>query len=174
MRRNEPERQLVWTEANLQALLVEEFFTRLGCRCEGFCPNLHYGANWEADVMMVHPSGYVTEYEIKLSRADFLADLKHKTQKHECMQAAMANRKIQPPFELPNYLVYVCPSSLMMAPESLPDYAGLMVVTGDGRLKTVKRAPVIHRHKFDTLQNLTKSLSWRLAKRMPVIYETTE
>lgn len=174
MRHNETERKLVWTEANLQALLVGNFFTKFGCRNSGFCPNLHYGDNWEADLILVHRSGFVTEYEIKLTRADFNADLKHKSDKHRCLAEAYANRKMRPACEMPNYLVYVCPASIGVAPGEAPDYAGLMVVTINGRLVSAKRAPVIHRHKFETLQNLTKSLSWRLAKRMPVIYETTE
>lgn len=173
MRHNETERKLVWTEANLQALLVGNFFTKFGCRNSGFCPNLHYGDNWEADLILVHRSGFVTEYEIKLTRADFLADQKYKTAKHAALAAARGckNRKERPPFELPNYLVYVCPASLDLLPGEVPEYAGLMVVTDAGRLQIVKRAPVIHTHKFEAFNNLTTPLSWRLAKGMQVQYE---
>lgn len=38
--------------------------------------------HWESDYIAITKNGYVYEVEIKISRADFLNDFKHKEEKH--------------------------------------------------------------------------------------------
>ena len=47
-------------------------------------PNVN-SFRWEMDLAILHPSGYLDEVEIKVSRADFLRDFKTKAHKHECL-----------------------------------------------------------------------------------------
>ncbi len=42
-----------------------------------------YLAGWEADLLVIRPSGWVEEVEIKISKSDFRAEWKHKAEKHE-------------------------------------------------------------------------------------------
>lgn len=42
---------------------------------------------WESDKLIVTQSCYVYEFEIKISKADFKADFKHKTYKHKLLEA---------------------------------------------------------------------------------------
>ena len=49
----------------------------LGIRQNLVVPNVSWGLlNYEADVVSLTPSGYATEVEIKVSKADLLADFK--------------------------------------------------------------------------------------------------
>jgi hypothetical protein len=176
-RRNDLTQRLVWTEANIQALLVAAFFVSPRSRAAGFATNTRYrldvcgGCMAEADLLLVKLSGRVVEFEIKLTRADFLADQKHKRRKHDLLVQAFITPKDLPRSPLPNEITYVVPASMNLSPDEVPEYAGLMVVTDAGRLQIVKRAPVIHTHKFEAFNNLTTPLSWRLAKGMQVQYE---
>ncbi len=43
-------------------------------------------AGWEADLLIVQPSGYVEEIEVKVSVADFRAELANKSLKHEQLE----------------------------------------------------------------------------------------
>lgn len=43
--------------------------------------------NWESDVLKITRSGYAYEFEIKISRADFKNDFKHKKKKHTLLES---------------------------------------------------------------------------------------
>lgn len=66
-----------WTAAKIEAALVlnprSPFFHH---RHEIVIPNASHGLGlgWEADIIAVSKAGYLTEIEIKVSRADFRAD----------------------------------------------------------------------------------------------------
>ena len=47
-------------------------------------PNYHI--SYEADFVSVTKSGYINEYEIKCTRADFKAEFKHKIRKHKYLK----------------------------------------------------------------------------------------
>lgn len=71
---------------------------------------------WESDLIYISKSGYVTEYEIKISKSDFKAD-KKKEYKHQKLNS-------HDPFK-PKYFWYVCPPNIIDA-QDIPDYAGLI------------------------------------------------
>lgn len=68
----------------------------------------------ECDVLKVTPSGYATEYEIKVSKSDFKADIK---KKHKHDSRFIKQMYYAVPFEM-----------LDFAKENLPEYAGLVYV----------------------------------------------
>lgn len=71
----------------------------------------------ECDILKVTPAGYATEYEIKISKSDFKADLKKKHSHN--------SKFIQ-------RLFYVVPYELYeFAKENLPDNAGLAYIKND-------------------------------------------
>ncbi len=99
-----------------------------------------YGADWESDFFCVDDEGYATEFEIKISRADFKGDFRK--YKH------LLFRKIEKRgLLMPNKFYYVVPDG-MVSPDDIPRYAGLIYVVGS-HLKVIRRAPYLHREKRD-------------------------
>ena len=101
-----------------------------------------YVFGWESDLLFLSKSGIWTELEIKVSRSDFLADLKYKTEKHSIL-ADKENRM------KPNRFYYAVPEGLVLQDE-VPDYAGLLWILDSGCHSTVavKPAPSLHNHKI--------------------------
>jgi len=106
----------------------------------------------ELDVCAVSTSGYVSEFEVKISRADFKADCK-KVAKFEMY----ANAESGYPYagkRIPNYFTYVCTSGIITENDLQP-YMGLIYFQ-DGLLITIRKPKLIHRHKHDSLKLLKK------------------
>jgi hypothetical protein len=101
--------------------------------------------SWESDYLAFSKAGYVWEAEIKISRGDFLADLKNKTEKHRLLREAMKGRSTVP---VPNHFVYVCPEGVIRPEdiEGLP-YAGLLWVSKGGWFRWQTGVPQIHKNK---------------------------
>jgi hypothetical protein len=68
----------------------------------------------EVDVLSINKDGAIFEYEVKISRSDYYADLKKF--KHDYFRRGSEYS--------PNYFSYVCPKDLILKSE-IPDYAGL-------------------------------------------------
>jgi len=75
------------TERKIQQHLSNFLSTAL------FYVNNLYVFNWESDKLIVTRSGYVYEFEIKISKADFKNDFKHKGWKHDVLQKKFTNQK---------------------------------------------------------------------------------
>ena len=102
-----------------------------------------YVFDWESDMLIKTRSGYWYEVECKISLADFKNDFSHKWQKHELLKKGDEKRR------RPNFFYYCVPWYLSAKVYPLlPDYAGLVVLTEDGRLKEVKRTPMLHNNKY--------------------------
>jgi len=117
--------------------------------------NFTYFFAGELDVISLHKSGYVSEFEVKVSRSDFKADAKKmKWQWYE-------NVKLQvDTAHCPNYFYYVCESvngKPLIDVSDVKDYHGLIHII-DGVPVIIKKAKLIHRHKQDTLKLLNKML----------------
>lgn len=108
----------------------------------------------ECDVFQLRNSGICIEYEIKISRQDYLNDFKkyqsiyvgrgerRKKYKHEELAAGRTSC---------NRFYFVVPAGLVKK-EELPAYAGLLYFE-HGKLRVIKSAPLIHkRHVVDTLE----------------------
>ena len=68
------------TVKDIQALLAEHF----GIRNNIIVPNVSWGLlDYEADLLIMNKTGYVTEIEIKRSWSDFLADFKKDENAHK-------------------------------------------------------------------------------------------
>ena len=85
-------------------------------------PNV-YQYNWESDLLQVSKAHYVTEYEIKISRSDFLAD-KKKTRRWWMENYTEAG---------PKFFYYAAPVGLIKK-EDIPKGLGLIEVAEDDRL----------------------------------------
>lgn len=99
-----------------------------------------YGNDWESDFFCVDDEGYASEFEIKISRADFKGDFK----KYKHLLFRKMNKR---GLLMPNKFYYVVPDG-MVSPDDIPRYAGLIYVVGS-HLKVVRRAPYLHKEKRD-------------------------
>lgn len=119
---------------------------------------------WESDSLAVTKSGYVYEYEIKISKSDFKNDFKHKKVKHQILEGTykiigdefLGDGKMRES-DKPNYFYYVVPENLISVDE-IPNYAGLIYIVprynSNGEpywydAKVIKVAPKIHNEKID-------------------------
>ncbi len=145
-----------------------------------YCPNTTTVFPWEADLVSVTRSNFIHEYEIKISRSDFLADFK-KT-KHRLLKEKWSNghsysitkdelEKICAKWEpearealthlhyneikqIPNYFWFVC-YGFDVSLEEIPEYAGYIKIEESVDyifVNRIKEPPRIHRHKLDDKQ----------------------
>lgn len=101
------------------------------------CENVSFFSH-ESDVLSINKSGYLTEFEIKISRSDFKADFK----KRKWLKHNFNNEN-----RIANRFYYVCPKGMILENE-VPDFAGLIYYLDDV-LIYVKTAPLLHKTKHD-------------------------
>lgn len=122
------------TETHIQRKL----YTHLQNSSQLLCPNVYIG-RWEADLLQVTKSGYLREFEIKISRSDLKNDAKkdalYATGKetvtlyngHPFERAVYGKRTkydVLQAGERVTEFYYVVPEG-MVKPSDLPDWAGL-------------------------------------------------
>lgn len=140
--------EIIYSEESIQKALRYGFLSPNSVKY--FTENLNV-FDWESDVIKITKSGYVYEFEIKISKADFKNDFKHKKKKHLLLEDS--NNEIK---NRPNYFYYVVPNGLISV-EDIPEYAGLLYINsttvGNGapyhQFIEVKKAPPLHKNKFD-------------------------
>lgn len=88
-------------------------------------PNTYLG-RFEADIFEVTKSGYLYEYEVKISRSDFFSENK-KIGKSKCITDGKRC----------NYFYYLVPKGLIK-PDEIPEYAGLIYVNNIRHTNTRK------------------------------------
>jgi len=121
---------------------------------EAICEN--YGHSWEMDIASLSKSGMLHEYEVKISRSDFIADKKKKATKFSHYE--MRNERTAP-----NYFYYVCPKGLIKKNE-IPIYAGLYYYE-DNKVWMVKNAKRIHKVPTDEKKTLRKMLRLNIQRK---------
>ena len=161
---------------------LEKYFAENSVRY--FMDNL-FVFRWESDKLIETKTGYIYEFEIKISKADFKNDFKNKGDKHailgwkndggqvylpsfleECQKMEEKAKTARYPnyylgyrqgnekyyrierFKRPNKFYYAVPEGLIQ-PEEVPTYAGLIWVTNTGGLIEKKKAPYIHKDKYN-------------------------
>lgn len=103
------------------------------------CENIDVFHRWEYDVAALTKSGLLYEYEVKISRSDFLADRKKRDKFKYYSEPAKFYKHV------PNYFIYAVPDGLVNIDE-LPEYAGLVYFKEDV-LTEIKKAKRIHKNK---------------------------
>lgn len=99
-------------------------------------PNVNAGLYAEADLLVIRPSGWCEEVEIKVSKADFRREFTCKSSKHDCLVNGRAIKKYcwtnqtttitgREPYIISRYW-FAMPLELAQALLSeIPDHAGL-------------------------------------------------
>ncbi len=147
-------------------------------------PNIKSIYPWEADLISATKAWLTHEYEIKVSRADFLAD-KNKKSKHRDLACQFGNTERQPLTEVegkfmewgirskqpqtPNYFWYVT-NGFEIEESELPPYAGWIrvgVETSTHWWNTViveREAPRLHSDKLSekNREGINRWLSYKL------------
>lgn len=118
---------------------VAEYLVKNGH--EAVCENFGHTV-FEMDVAALSKSGMLQEYEIKISRSDFLCD-KNKRRHWMLAKFDMYAMPSGHEFKCPNYFCYVCPAGLIKITE-IPVYAGLWYCT-DGVVSIIRKAKKIHK-----------------------------
>jgi len=128
----------------------------------------------EADIFGISKYGQMYEYEIKISRADFLADFKHKQHKHQLLKDRNAKHtyavwkrgkctnETYDLIVLPNRFYYACTEGLINVSE-VPEYAGLIYCDQTNKYNEVKPAILLHHTKANEI--IYKNIATLLSER---------
>lgn len=114
---------------------------------------------YECDLLELTKSGYLYEYEIKISKADFKADKKKATFNGTKYDEISSGKRV-------NYFYYIVPKDLISA-EDVPDFAGLIyaskiVVTHFSHEKGYYK---VDRMRFETIKNAPKLSTEKITER---------
>ena len=109
----------------------------------------------ECDLLRVTKSNIIYEYEIKISKKDFLNDFK-KLYKHNKLKGIFPEKYNEEWYlnntgtaGRPNYFYYVCPQDLIKESE-IPIYSGLIYIS-DNHMTVIKKAPKLHSLKVTNI-----------------------
>lgn len=138
-------------------------------------PNFFVG-RYEMDLFRLTKTGYICEYEIKISRSDYFNDFKKSHTEYQRFQEGdlFVPRRERLKMEVnkheqiakgkgrQNRFFFVVPKGLIEIDE-VPKHAGL-IEFDKGHFSIVKNAPLLHKNKSDDTsfyKDLAKSLSFR-------------
>jgi len=152
-------------------LSIELFSDSTRSVCERF-----QGAGYsEMDICKLTNTDYIYEYELKVSRGDFLKESKNfienkdrqKYMKHKFMQTLYEEKKFKTrsrkTYKVPNKFYFVCPKDMIKIDEILP-YHGLIYIDENNNFEVVREASFLHKNKVDnkTIFRMLKTLSERI------------
>ena len=126
--------------------IIKDLFLKWGKSGISACNMYYY--RFESDMITLSKSGYITEYEVKLTKSDFYADLK-KTAIHNRKSITRHNMLISG--QAANRFYYVLPKG-MVPEEDIPKWAGIIYIRpadkwNEPALTIYRAAPRIHGNK---------------------------
>ena len=128
---------------------------------EHLCEN--YGHTvFEMDIASLSKSDMLLEFEVKVSRSDFLAD-KNKSS-NRLRKFDIYDRPYGQEGKCPNYFYYVCPEKLISIDE-IPTFAGLFYYTENKEIVLIKSPKRIHKipsKRVDVLNKMLRMVSQRM------------
>jgi len=141
------------TESDIQQILRNQLSPGI------ITPNSSvYG--WEADLLLIRPNLIVWEFEIKLSKADYLREFNYKKLKHSVLQGETEGRR-------PNRYFFVAPAGMI---QEIPKYCGLIEIkenNGYQSMNILRKAPLLHDKRIEPkkLYQIASSLGFRYWNR---------
>ncbi len=154
------------TEAQMLAALYSKFaYSGTLALLSHFTPKTW----WECDALRITSAGYAIEYELKISRKDYLADFR------KCRRA-WSTRTMEQKHTLlalrtgwPSRFYFVMPAGLADQVQ-IPEHAGLIAVGGADvpYLRTVRPAPQLHDRPAgpQVIQTMGRNGLYRLANQV--------
>jgi hypothetical protein len=136
------------TKAVTEEKIIYKLYLDRFKKCYPLAPNV-YLFNWESDLLSICKKNMATEYEVKISRADFKADVK-KIDKHKVLSEAYNGSPTRE--RLPNFFYYAAPKGILNL-EDIPEYAGWVEIG----IKSIimKEAPRLHRQGISEEDKIT-------------------
>lgn len=119
---------------------------------EHICENFGHTV-FEMDVASLSKSDMLHEFEVKISRSDFLVD-KNKRKKYGLSKFELYDKPLGYEDRCPNYFYYVCPYGLISKDE-IPLFAGLFYYS-DTELTLIKSPKRIHKQPSKRIEILNK------------------
>ncbi len=130
-----------------------------GTRSDIMLPNFYVG-RYEMDVFKLTKSGFISEYEIKISKSDFLADFR----KYDCWNGkkTLKHDLIKSGGRACNRFYFVTPQNILTI-KDIPPHSGWIEMHDSGYLDVKKNAPVLHKRKYEDFDTLSRTLAFREA-----------
>lgn len=128
---------------------------------EHICENFGH-VIYEMDVASLSKRDMLLEFEVKISRSDFLAD-KNKRKKYGLSKFEMYEKPFGHEARCPNCFYYVCPENLISKDE-IPIYAGLYYYNTDKEIiliKSPKRIHIVPSNRVEILNKMLRMVSQR-------------
>lgn len=159
-------------------------------RYEIMLPNVFIQHDNEADLFCIRKSGLCDEFEIKTSRSDFLADKKkfinwRKLEPKEYGTFKWKNRFDHPSYKTKhqalldgnlctNYFWYAVAEGVATI-DDIPEFAGLIIITDDNRLRIVKTPKKLHKAKIaiEDRYKIARKSTYRFWKLKNAAYTAT-
>ena len=98
--------------------------------------NVYFFDQWESDLLEVTKLNHFIEYELKVSRSDYLADADKK----------MKFWTLENGLYCPNQFYYICPEGVIQK-DDLPNFAGLIWIDERNFCRVIQSAPIIHENR---------------------------
>lgn len=142
-------------------------------------PNV-YAYRWESDLLIVTKAGYVKEVEVKISKADFMADsrkqVSRETTKYEAITSGVRTYCDKPKdCKRPNRFYYAFPRDMVPLAD-VPEWAGVYHWLPNGAIVEARYAPRLHEQKAEPkfIDRLYKSayhryMQWWSSKDQPLL-----
>jgi hypothetical protein len=132
-------------------------------------------AGWEADLLVLQPSGWLWEIEIKVSVADFRRELRSKLGKHKALTTGFTPRKygIGPRSVIRKFFFALPIAVFEKVKEEIPNWAGVIVIDAErvdnwGRVKPyiAKQAKLLNAEKApaDTRSKMIEAVYYQYWK----------
>lgn len=122
---------MIYTESLIQDIICKSEILKNNL----VCPNVSYILYSQCDVLSMNKSGYLTEFEIKISKQDFLKD---KTKKKFLKRNEWG---------FANYFYYVCPENLISLKDIKKEYGLIYII--DYELKIIRKPKLINKKKIN-------------------------
>lgn len=106
-----------------------------------------YFENYERDVLIIDHHNRLIELECKISKSDFVADAK-KVEKH--YQTEQGKGVSQFYYLLDTSSIRYSEAMRMLG--DLPEWSGMLILTEQGFIKEIKKAPIIHNYPITFVQ----------------------
>lgn len=156
MKYNEGLLQAICAEYVTKVLKLPHFFVNMYAFYEG---GNNKSTN-ELDFVYIDKYGYTIEKEIKTAWNDTLDDFRLKIEKHQLLSSGDES--------CPNRFYIVIPADTILRYEDIPEYCGIMEVTtdkyGEHKLKTIRKAPLIHDKKKYKPEDFFQKVFYQLSK----------
>lgn len=146
------------TEKNIQSILYNHY-NHMNYKLS----NIYMFDNGETDFFLTTMSNYMWDIEIKRDSQDFKNEFKNKVEKHKILSDIYNGEDVGDRF-IPNCFYFCAPKGIIN-PDEIPEYAGFIEITESyNSCKYVKKAPKIHKKKYDYKEKVLDKLYFKHLK----------